>query len=81
MEQPQESLTINGTDYNPENFTDAQKYLYTQFKSLNIKEQNLKFELDTTLAAKEYFAQALQKELGLPLNESSDSTDTETADS
>lgn len=52
-------ITINDKQYNLSTFTDQQKYFVRQIDSINVKLQNIQFELDQAQAAKTYFVNGL----------------------
>jgi hypothetical protein len=59
MEEQSKVVSINGTDYKEEEFTDQQKYAVNQVRSLQAKEAQLKFELDQISVAREAFTNML----------------------
>jgi hypothetical protein len=56
-------ITIDGTEYKEDDFTDEQKYMLAQVKDLQTKEEQLKFNLHQMTVAKQGFVDALSKSL------------------
>ena len=52
-------ITINGEEYNSEEFDENQTYLINQIRSCQNKAANLRFELDQVQAAQDAFTNAL----------------------
>lgn len=59
-EQTQSNVvTINGKDYNADEFNNEQKYAIQQLRDLQTKADSLKFQLDQVAAAQKVFTDAL----------------------
>lgn len=59
-EQTQSNVvTINGKDYNADEFNNEQKYAIQQLRDLQSKADSLKFQLDQVAAAQKVFTDAL----------------------
>ena len=52
-------VSINGKDYDGNTFSDEQKYVVQQLRSLQVKIDNAKFELDQLSAAQRVFTENL----------------------
>ena len=52
-------VTINGKDYNADEFNNEQKYAIQQLRDLQTKADSLKFQLDQVAAAQKVFTDAL----------------------
>ncbi|MDC0006162.1 hypothetical protein OAE42_05590 [Gammaproteobacteria bacterium] len=52
-------VSINGKDYNTDEFNDEQKYLVAQLRDLQQKSENLKFQADQITAANKIFTDTL----------------------
>lgn len=60
-------ITIDGTEYKEDDFSDEQKYMLAQVKDLQTKEEQLKFNLHQMTVAKQGFIDALSKSLKAPV--------------
>ena len=60
-------ITIDGTEYKEDDFSDEQKYMLAQVKDLQTKEEQLKFNLHQMTVAKQGFIDALSKSLKEPV--------------
>lgn len=59
-EQTQSNVvTINGKEYNADEFNNEQKYAIQQLRDLQSKADSLKFQLDQVAAAQKVFTDAL----------------------
>jgi hypothetical protein len=56
-------INYKDKDYNQEDLTDQQKYLFNQVIDITKKENQIKFNLDQILAMKQVFEERLDKEL------------------
>jgi hypothetical protein len=56
-------INIAGTDYNPEDLTDQQKYWIAQINDLQQKRQNSQFQLDQINVSLDGFTNALVESL------------------
>ena len=63
MAEKSNVVSINGTDYNSDDLSDAQKYLISQVKDLQGQSNKLKFQLDQVQVSLNSFTNALIKEL------------------
>ena len=63
MAEESNVVTINGTDYNPDDLSDAQKYIILQVKDLQKQANNLRFQLDQVNASLNSFTNSLISEL------------------
>ena len=57
-EQPN-IIVINNKEYNIDSFDQQQKYIISQLKDLQQKNDNLKFQLDQVVAAQKIFTDTL----------------------
>ena len=62
-------ITINDVEYNEETFTEEQTYCLNQVKDLQMKEEQLKFNLHQMTVAKQAFIDALSKSLSETVSE------------
>jgi hypothetical protein len=53
------TVNIDGTDYNVDDFSQEQVYMINQIKDLQSKEGNLKFQIDQVTVAKSVFTSKL----------------------
>lgn len=56
-------VTINGVEYNEDDFTDQQKYILSQVKDLESKIARLSFEVDQLNVAKMAFSNLIAESL------------------
>ena len=63
MTEENNVINIAGTDYNPEDLTDQQKYWIAQINDLQQKRQNSQFQLDQINVALDGFTNALVESL------------------
>ena len=56
-------ININGTDYDPEDLSNDQKYIINQIQDLQTKENSFRFQLDQVRVAREVFVANLIKSL------------------
>lgn len=59
-------VSINGKDYNADEFNSEQKYAIQQLRDLQTKADNLKFQLDQVAAAQKVFTDALIQSIESP---------------
>jgi len=59
MEPISNVVNINGTDYSEDDLSDKQKYIISQIRDLQGKENNIQFQLDQIKAAREVFVSSL----------------------
>ena len=59
-------VSINGKDYNADEFNNEQKYAIQQLRDLQTKSESLKFQLDQVGAAQKVFTDALIKSIEEP---------------
>ena len=63
MAEESNVVSSNGTDYNRDDLSDAQKYIILQVKDLQKQANNLKFQLDQVNASLNSFTNSLISEL------------------
>ena len=63
MTEENNVINIAGTDYNPEDLTDQQKYWIAQINDLQQKRQNSQFQLDQINVSLDGFTNALVESL------------------
>jgi len=64
MEKPKTNIiSIDGTDYNPDDLNDQQKYYISQVQHLMQKANNMKFNLDQVQIAQNQFTSLLVESL------------------
>ena len=63
MEPESNVVSINGTDYIEDDFDERQRYLINQIRDLQLKSNNLRFQLDQVVVAQERFTEELIKAL------------------
>ena len=63
MEPESNGVSINGTDYIEDDFDERQRYLINQIRDLQLKSNNLRFQLDQVVVAQERFTEELIKAL------------------
>ena len=63
MTEENNVISIAGTDYNPEDLTDQQKYWIAQINDLQQKRQNSQFQLDQINVSLDGFTNALVESL------------------
>ena len=68
-------ITIDGTEYKEDDFSDEQKYMLAQVKDLQTKEEQLKFNLHQMTVAKQGFIDALSKSLKAPVEAETNESD------
>ena len=59
MTEEKNTIMIDDVEHNVNDFNDNQKYFVIQIKDIDIKLQNLKFQLDQSNVAKSAFVNAL----------------------
>jgi hypothetical protein len=59
MTEEKNTIMIDDVEHNVNDFDDNQKYFVIQIKDIDIKLQNLKFQLDQSNVAKSAFVNAL----------------------
>ena len=62
-------VSINGKEYNADEFSNEQKYAIQQLRDLQTKADNLRFQLDQVAAAQKVFTDALIKSIEEPVEE------------
>jgi len=68
-------ITIDGTEYKEDDFTDEQKYMLAQVKDLQTKEEQIKFNLHQITVARQAFIDGLSKSLKEPIEAEADESD------
>ena len=71
MEPESNVVSINGTDYIEDDLDERQRYLINQIRDLQLKSNNLRFQLDQVVVAQDKFTEELIKALeesGLTVN-------------
>ena len=63
MTEEKNMITVNDKEYNVAELNQNQQYFIAQIKDLDVKVNNLKFQLDQVSVAKESFTQALIKSI------------------
>jgi hypothetical protein len=63
MEPESNVVSINGTDYIEDDLDERQRYLINQIRDLQLKSNNLRFQLDQVVVAHERFTEDLIKAL------------------
>jgi len=63
MEPESNVVSINGTDYIEDDLDERQRYLINQIRDLQLKSNNLRFQLDQVIVAQERFTEELIKAL------------------
>ena len=63
MEPESNVVSINGTDYIEADLDERQSYLIKQIRDLQLKSNNLRFQLDQVVVAQERFTEELIKAL------------------
>ena len=63
MEPESNVVSINGTDYIEDDLEEKQRYLINQIRDLQLKSNNLRFQLDQVVVAQERFTEELIKAL------------------
>ena len=63
MEPESNVVSINGTDYIEDDLDERQRYLINQIRDLQLKSNNLRFQLDQVVVAQERFTEELIKAL------------------
>ena len=63
MEPESNVVSINGTDYIEDDLDERQRYLINQIRDLQLKCNNLRFQLDQVVVAQERFTEELIKAL------------------
>ena len=63
MEPESNVVSINGTDYIEDDLDEKQRYLINQIRDLQLKSNNLRFQLDQIVVAQERFTEELMKTL------------------
>ena len=63
MEPESNVVSINGTDYIEDDLDERQRYLINQIRDLQLKSNNLRFQLDQVVVAQEKFTEELIKAL------------------
>ena len=63
MEPESNVVSINGTDYIEDDLDEKQRYLINQIRDLQLKSNNLRFQLDQVVVAQERFTEELIKAL------------------
>ena len=53
------TINIDGTEYNPKDLNENQNYLIAQIKDLQVKSANLRFQLDQISVAQTSFTNSL----------------------
>ena len=53
------TINIDGTEYNPKDLNEDQNYLIAQIKDLQVKSANLRFQLDQISVAQTSFTNSL----------------------
>ena len=61
METENNVVTINGQEYIEDNLNESQKYFINQVRDLQIKANNLRFQLDQVVVAQDKFTEELIK--------------------
>ena len=63
MEPESNVVSINGTDYIEDDLDERQRYLINQIRDLQLKSNNLRFQLDQVVIAQDKFTEELIKAL------------------
>ena len=63
MEPESNVVSINGTDYIEDDLDERQRYLINQIRELQLKSNNLRFQLDQVVVAQDKFTEELIKAL------------------
>jgi hypothetical protein len=63
MEPKSNVVSINGTDYIEDDLDERQRYLINQIRDLQLKSNNLRFQLDQVVVAQDKFTEELIKAL------------------
>ena len=63
MESESNVVSINGTDYIEDDLDERQRYLINQIRDLQLKSNNLRFQLDQVVVAQDKFTEELIKAL------------------
>jgi len=61
METENNVITINGQDYVEDTLDEGQKYFINQIRDLQLKSNNLRFQLDQVVVAQDKFTEELIK--------------------
>jgi len=61
METENNVVTINGQEYIEDNLNEGQKYFINQIRDLQLKSNNLRFQLDQVVVAQDKFTEELIK--------------------
>ena len=61
METENNVVTINGQEYSEDTLDDRQKYFINQIRDLQLKANNLRFQLDQVVVAQDRFTEELVK--------------------
>ena len=61
METENNVVTINGQEYSEDTLDDRQKYFINQIRDLQLKANNLRFQLDQVVIAQDRFTEELVK--------------------
>jgi hypothetical protein len=63
MTEEKNTITINGIEHNVADLKQEEQYMIAQIKDLEGKANNIKFQLDQALVAKEAFTNSLIKSI------------------
>ena len=63
MDPESNVVSINGTDYIEDDLDERQRYLINQIRDLQLKSNNLRFQLDQVVVAQDKFTEELIKAL------------------
>lgn len=63
MEPESNVVSINGRDYIEDDLDERQRYLINQIRDLQLKSNNLRFQLDQVVVAQDKFTEELIKAL------------------
>ena len=61
METENNVVTINGQEYSEDTLDERQKYFINQIRDLQLKANNLRFQLDQVVVAQDRFTEELVK--------------------
>ena len=61
METENNVVTINGQEYIEDNLNEGQRYFINQIRDLQLKANNLRFQLDQVVVAQDKFTEELIK--------------------
>jgi len=75
MSEENQTVTINGKEYDFVELEDGQQYLVRQLRNVNSKISNAKFELDQLSAAQDMFSKMLLASVKEPENKSDEETE------